>query len=315
MKVVGGLVDRMGNILARSVTQAHAEEQPSVVIDAIVETYESLLAESEINKSNLVGLGLGFPGNTNGPAGIVLESSNLPDWNNYPLRDLLSERISLPVALDNDANICAVGEYRFGAGQGVEHMCYVTFSTGYGIGIIINGQIYTGQIGTAGELGHVVIDIDGPLCTCGKRGCIMAYASGIGISRMAYERLDEAGADHLRQLVAKRQQDEAEKRIPAEWVVESAQQGDLVAQEILQTAGYYGGVGLSMIVQVLNPELIVVGGGLVKAGEWLLEPMMAALYEHTQVESRDFIQVKYWVLGDDLGVLGAAAQVFEAFEK
>ena len=309
-KIVGGVVDGEGNILARSVTQAHAEEQPAVVMDAIVEVYEALLAQSNVEWDKLVGLGLGFPGNTNGPAGIVLASSNLPDWDNYPLRDALSQRLGLPVVLDNDANVCAVGEYRFGAGQGVKHMCYVTFSTGYGIGIIINGQAYVGQIGTAGELGHVVIDIDGPLCSCGKRGCIMAYASGIGISRMAYERLGDAPL--LRELVS---DIEAEKRIPAERVVEAAQQGDQVAQEILEIAGYYGGVGLSMIVQILNPELIVVGGGLVNAGPLLLEPMMSALYEHTQPESWDSIRVDYWQLGDDIGILGAAAQVFETMSS
>jgi glucokinase len=250
-------------------------------------------------------VGLGFPGNTNGPAGVVLVSSNLPAWNHFPLRDTLAGRLGVPVILDNDTNLGAVGEHRYGAGRGARNMCYVTFSTGYGIGIIINNQLYVGHTGTAGELGHVVIDIGGPLCTCGKRGCIMAYACGIGISRMAYEQIN-AGADTL----LRRMAPPGGQRMSGEQVAEAAQQGDTIAREILRTAGYYGGVGLSMIVELLNPELIVVGGGLTRIGGLLWEPMLAAMREHTQPELWDSVKVVPWELSDDLGIIGAAAKVF-----
>jgi glucokinase len=304
-KIAAGLVNRAGEILYRYTTRAHSEQQPEVVIRAIEDVYRCLIEESRVEVAEIEAVGLGFPGNTNGPAGIVLVSSNLPAWNHFPLRDTLAGRLGVPVVLDNDTNLCAVGEHRYGAGRGTRNMGYVTFSTGYGIGIIVNNQLYVGHTGTAGELGHVVIDIGGPLCTCGKRGCIMAYACGIGISRMAYEQVN-AGADTL----LRRMAPPGGQRISGETVAEAARQGDAVAVEILRKAGYYGGVGLSMIVEILNPELIVVGGGLTRIGSLLWEPMLAAMREHTQPELWDSVRVVPWQLGDDLGIIGAAAKVF-----
>jgi glucokinase len=175
--------------------------------------------------------------------------------------------------------------------------------------MIINNQLYAGHTGTAGELGHVVIDIGGPPCTCGKDGCIMAYASGIGLSRMAYEQL-EAGADTVLRELAPADG----RRISGEQIAAAAEQGDAVAQEIIRTAGYYGGVGLSMIVQILNPEMIVIGGGLTHLGARLLDPMLAAMREHTQPEMWDSARIEPWQLGKDLGIIGAAAKVFAEAE-
>jgi glucokinase len=308
-KIAAGLVNQAGEILHRYTTRTHSEKEPRFVIEAIEQAYRAIIAETQLEPAQLEAVGLGFPGNTNGPAGIVLVCSNLPAWDHVPLRDIVSERIGVPVVLDNDTNMAAVGEHRYGAGRGSRNMVYLTFSTGYGFGMIINNRLYAGHTGTAGELGHVVIDIGGPPCTCGKKGCIMAYASGIGMSRMAYERL-AAGADtHLRELVPA-----DSRRISGEQIAAAAEQGDAVAQEIIRTAGYYGGVGLSMIVQILNPELIVLGGGLTRIGARLLEPALAAMREHTQPELWDSVRVEPWQLGDDLGIIGAAAQVFAEAE-
>lgn len=308
-KIAAGLVDRAGHIVHRYTTYAHSEKEPEFVIAAIEQAYRAVLAGSGIELDRLEAVGLGFPGNTNGQAGLVLICSNLPAWDHVPLRDIVSARIGVPVVLDNDTNMAAVGEHRYGAGRGSRNMVYLTFSTGYGFGVIINNQLYAGHTGTAGELGHVVIDIGGPPCTCGKDGCIMAYASGIGMSRMAYERL-EAGADTiLRKLVPA-----DGRRIGGEQIAEAAEQGDEVAREIIRTAGYYGGVGLSMIVQLLNPEMIVFGGGLTRIGARLLDPMLAAMREHTQPELWNSAQIEPWQLGDDLGIIGAAAKVFAGAE-
>ena len=197
----------------------------------------------------------------------------------FPLRGTVAQRLGVPVVLENDANLAALGEHRFGAGRGTQNMAYVTFSTGYGIGIVIHGQLYVGHSGTAGELGHVVIEFGGPPCTCGKPGCIMAYASGIGISRMVHEKLASGAETLLRGMVPPDGQ-----RVAAETVAVAAQQGDAVAREILRVAGYYAGVGLSMIIQILNPELIVVGGGLVRIGDLVWTPALAGMHEHTQPE-------------------------------
>lgn len=312
-KIAAGLVRRDGAILHRFVTHAHSEREPQQVIDAIEQACRVLMTEADVASSAIEAVGIGFPGNTNAAQGVVLVCSNLPAWNHIPLRDILSARLGLPVVLENDANLAAVGEHRYGAGRGTRNMCYVTLSTGYGMGIIVNNQLYTGHCGTAGELGHVVITPGGPPCTCGKRGCLMAYCSGIGLSRMAYEQID-AGADTLLRSMVPADR----RRIPGEAIAKAASLGDRVAQEILRVAGTYAGIGLSMVVQVINPELIVVGGGLTHIGAALYEPMMAALKEHTQPELWDSVVVKPWQLGADLGIIGAAAKVFadaEAYQE
>ena len=304
-KIATGLVNQAGEILQRYTTRAHSEKEPEFVIEAIEQAYRAIVAASGVEPAQLEAVGLGFPGNTNGPAGIVLVCSNLPAWDHVPLRDIVARRIGVPVVLDNDTNLAAVGEHRYGAGRGTRHMVYLTFSTGYGFGVIINNQLYVGHTGTAGELGHVVIDIGGPPCTCGKDGCIMAYASGIGMSRMAYEKI-EADAETVLRAMAPSDR----RRISGEQIARAAEQGDAVAQEIIRTASYYGGVGLSMIVQILNPEMIVIGGCLTRIGSRLMEPMLAAMREHTQPEMWDSVRIEPWQLGDDLGIIGAAAKVF-----
>jgi glucokinase len=150
-----------------------------------------------------------------------------------------------------------------------------------------------------------VVEIGGPPCTCGKNGCLMAYASGIGLSRMAYEKM-EAGADTLLREMAPPDG----RRFTGELMADAARLGDEIAVEILQTAGYYCGVGLSMIVELINPELIVVGGGLTRIGPALMDPARAAMREHTQPELWDSVRVVPWQLGDDLGIIGAAAKAF-----
>ena len=312
-KIAAGLVGRDGTMLHRFVTSAHSEREPQLVIDAIEQACRVLMTKANVTPSDIEAVGIGFPGNTNAAQGVVLVCSNLPAWNHVPLRDIVGARLGLPVLLENDANLAAVGEHRYGAGRGTRNMCYVTLSTGYGMGIIVNNQLYTGHSGTAGELGHVVITPGGPPCTCGKRGCLMAYCSGIGLSRMAYEQID-AGADTLLRKMAPADR----RRIPGEVIAEAASLGDRVAQELLQIAGTYAGIGLSMVVQVINPELIVVGGGLTHIGAALFDPMMAALREHTQPELWDSVVVKPWQLGADLGIIGAAAKVFadaEAYQE
>jgi glucokinase len=304
-KIVAGLVDRDGQVLTRYHTRAHSEQQPEFVIEAVVQAYDAILEQSQVPPANIEAVGLGFGGNTNGPAGLVLVSSNLPAWNYVPLRDIVSRRLNQPVTLDNDTNLAALAEHRYGAGRGAKNMGYVTFSTGYGMGLIINHQLYVGHLGTAGEIGHAVIEINGPLCTCGKRGCLMAYASGVGISRMAYEQID-AGVTTLLRETAPRDR----RRITGEMVAEAARQGDEVAIEILRKAGYYAGVGLSIVIQIINPELIIFGGGLTWIGSLLLEPAMAGMRENTQPELLDSVRVIPCQLGDDLVIIGAAAQVF-----
>lgn len=304
-KIAAGLVDDAGAVLRRHVTTAHAERPPAEVIAAIEASCAALVEQAPAGR--VVGVGVGFPGNIDQERGEVLVSSNLPAWDHYPLRETLGSRLRLPVALDNDANLAALGEYRYGAGRGVNHLCYVTLSTGLGLGVVVNGEVYSGAHGTAAELGHVCVDWRGAECTCGKRGCAMAYASGIGISRMAYEALDRGDAPLLAALVPPGRQ-----RIAAETVADAAAQGDATAQAMLQRAGRYAGMALAATVQILDPGLLVIGGGLTRLGAVLLEPALATMRELVQKQMIDSVRVELSRLGEEIGMLGAAARAFAA---
>ena len=309
-KIAAGLVDQDGAVVACRQTRAHSEREPAVVIAAIEDAFRALMACSPIGASDVVGVGVGFPGTINLPRGSILISSNLPAWDRVPLREILVERLGLPVVLDNDAHMCAVGEHRFGAGRGVRNMCYVCFSTGFGLGAIVEDRLVTGHTGSAGELSHVVIDPGGRPCTCGKRGCLMAYASGIAIARQVSERI-AAGEETM--LAGMLPCDG--RRVSGEQVAAAAAQGDRVAREVLQQAGYTFGLGLAMLVQLFNPELIVIGGGLTRVGPLLMDEVARGLHENVQPELRDTVRLAPWQLEDNIGIIGAAAEVFEMVES
>jgi glucokinase len=304
-KIAAGLVDRKGNIRARFVTQVHTEKEPPAVISCILDAYYELLHDGGVKEADLQGLCVGFGGTVNGHTGTVFISSNLPAWDHFPLRDHLQEHVGTPVTVENDTNLCALGEHRFGAGAGSRNMCYVTLSTGLGLGIIINNELSMGHTGTAGEIGHAVVHVNGGQCTCGKKGCLMAYTSAVGISRMAYEQIKLGKPTILRDSMPP-----GGARFRGEDVREAAQRGDEVAREILEKAGYYLGVAMSWIVQIINPELIVVGGGLMRMGPLILNAAQKGLRENTQPQLVDLVKIVPWTLGDDLGIVGASVKVF-----
>jgi len=318
-KIAAGVIDAPSHnalggasarVLARYVSKTHAGQPPDDVIAATVEAYQAVLAQAGLQPGQVAYVGVGFGGHVNGAAGLILTSSNLPAWDNHPLRDHLQARLGLPVVLENDSNCAAWGEYRFGAGQGSRHLCYVTFSTGYGLGVVIDGQLYVGATGTAGELAHTVVQPDGPLCACGKRGCLICYTAGLGISRLVRERLDCGAPTVLRDWCGP-----APSRVTGEMVVEAADRGDQVAQEVLAVAGRYFGIGLSTVVQMYNPDRIVIGGGLAQVKHWLVDPGLAALRENIHPVLHHSAQIVYSQLWEDAGLIGAAAWAWEQMQS
>jgi glucokinase len=307
--ISAGVINDKARILSRCTVQSHAGRPPGEVIQAIVQAITTALAGAglDLDAVSGSGIGVGFAGHVNGAQGLVLTSSNLPAWDRHPLRDVLQERLAAPVRLENDANCAAWAEYRFGAGQGSRAMCYVTFSTGFGAGIVIDGRLYTGATGTAGEIGHTVVDPNGPLCTCGKRGCVMAYACGMAIARMACERLASGEPTLLHDLCGS-----TPTHVSGEAVAEAARRGDPAAKEIMTVAGRYFGIGLSSIVQFLNPDYIVIGGGLMQAGDLVMEPALQALNENIHPVLVDSAKIVSSTLGEDAGLIGAGALVWEA---
>jgi pyruvate formate lyase activating enzyme len=309
-KIAAGVLDRDLNLLSVCVTREHAGQSPGQVLDAIERTYWAALRQAQVSPDQLAGVGLSFPGHTQGRQGLVLTSSNLPEWDRMPLRDVVAGRLGQFVLLDNDANMAALAEHRYGAGRGVQDMVYVTFSTGVGMGIIIDGTLYQGHTGTAGEIGHTVVVADGRRCSCGKRGCLMAYASGIALRDRAWERIQAGEETALRGLLW-----DDPQLISGEMISEIALKGDPVAQDLVISTGRYLGIGLSTVVQVLNPEVIVIGGGLTNMGSLLLDPCLESLRQNIHPVLWGAGRIVLGQFQQNVSVIGGAAAVFGQTES
>jgi glucokinase len=247
-------------------------------------------------------VGVSFGGLVDAAQGLVLLSHHVPGWERMPLREWLEERLGVPAAVDNDANVAALGEYRFGAGQGCDSLMYITVSTGVGGGWILNGQPWRGADGMAGEIGHVVVDPDGPLCLCGKRGCVERLASGPYIAQRARKWLQaQPGRGHLLRALAV---DNLEA-ITAELVAQAAAEGDGLAWEALEVAAWGLGVGIGNAANLVNPERFVLGGGVTKAGERFWEVVRRTARQTALPEVH--FDVVPAALDDDAPLWGAVA--------
>ncbi|MGI5838530.1 MAG: ROK family protein [bacterium] len=262
-KIALGLGDFAGTLRERREFPTPAEPNPAT--ERIAAQIMDMLAAAGTGPGALAGIGLGCAGPLDQEAGTVLNAPNLPRWANFPLRGAVAGWFDCPVWLENDANAAALGEHRFGSGQGFADMVYVTLSTGIGGGIIINNQLLRGQGGGAGEIGHMTILPDGPLCNCGNRGCLEALASGPAIARRARERLAAGGSSRLYEMAGG---DPA--AITSKTVAAAAAAGDRLAGEILAETIEYIGIGLGNVVTMLNPEAVIIGGGVAKIGRYLL---------------------------------------------
>jgi glucokinase len=230
----------------------------------------------------------------------VVFSPNLHAVEDIPLKDELEPRIGVPLTVENDANAAAWGEFRFGAGSEVDHLVFVTLGTGVGGGVISHGVLLRGAQGSGGELGHVTIQATGPRCACGNRGCLEALASGTAISRCARELASEKPNSALGRLAS-------ERKILGEDVTRLAREGDELALSVLEEAGRWLGIGLAGFVNIFNPEVVAVGGGVVAAGELILKAAREEVYLRARPPSRDLAEIKEATLGPESGVLGAAA--------
>jgi glucokinase len=261
-------------------------------------------------KAPLAAVGVSFGGPVDAAQGLVLLSHHVPGWEKAPLREWLEERLGVPTAVDNDANVAALGEHRFGAGQGCDSLMYITVSTGVGGGWILNGRPWRGSEGMAGEIGHMIVDPDGPVCLCGKRGCVERLASGPYIAQRAREWL-QAQPDRGRILRALAGGDpsipsgQALETITAKLVAQAAAQGDDLAWEALEVAAWALGVGIGNAANLVNPERFVLGGGVTKAGERFWQVVRRTARETASPEVH--FDVVPAALGDDAPLWGGIA--------
>jgi glucokinase len=296
------------------------------VIARMIQAVHQAMDEAAVSLDQITGIGIGAPGPLNGKTGIVFCPPNLPGWQNTPLRDIFYEHFQCPIYLENDANVAAMGEYMFGAGRGSKDVVYLTISTGIGGGIITNGQLLTGSIGTGAELGHMTIDLHGPRCNCGNIGCLESLASGTAIARRANEQiaLGKSGSEALVNFALRERIHEASADTPYDaqslsttpihvntlMVAQAAASGIPLASEIIKSAAEALGVGLVNIIHIFNPEIIILGGGVTQIGEPLLEPARRIVRERAMRVSRESVRIVSAALGSDAGLIGAGSLVY-----
>ena len=300
-KILAAVINAEGKMLSRDHSITPASEGQEAVVSSILESTGRALNKAGITTADLAAIGLGAPGLSNPETGILFTSPNLPGWHDVPLRDIIQKELGKETFLINDANAAAIGELHFGAGRDARNFIYITVSTGIGSGIIIDGNIYTGSTGTAGELGHMVIDGEGPPCNCGNRGCLETLASGTALAREARRRIKEGSKTSILEYAS----GDLEK-VNAEVIHQAAQAGDNLAEELIARTAYYLGIGLANLVNIFNPEVIVIGGGLSNIGDRLLEPAFEEAGRRAFKPPYRAVRFARAELGRNSGVLGAA---------
>ena len=304
-KIIVAAILADGKFIFRKYYLTLAEDGPRDVIKRLSTAIKQLITRSESEDIDIVGVGVGIAGIVDQKTGRLTTSPNLPGWRNVAVKDTVSGASGRETYVINDASAAALGELCFGAGRGFSNMLYVTVSTGIGGGIILNGQLYTGTDGCAGEWGHMTIVPEGPKCHCGNFGCLEALASGWAIARDAVTRINAGQDSIIKDIVEGRTDD-----ITAEIVGKAAMGGDRLACNIVDAAANYLGIGLANLVNIFNPELIVVGGGLSKMGNLLLNPARRVIREKAFLLPARTVRIVRAGLGSNAGIVGAAAYVF-----
>ena len=300
-KIVVLVADAAGKVLGEARMPTRASEGPDAVIARIDECVRAAASGAGIELAAIAGAGVSAPGPIDLSEGVITNPPNLPGWVDVPLARLLAGRLGIPALLENDANCGAVGEHQYGAGRGYRHMLYVTLSTGIGGGIIIDDELYYGASGAAGEVGHIGVSVDGPVCGAGHVGCLEAFSSGTAIANQAREMIAAGGLPRTARLA------EHDPPLSAETVYLAGQQGEPEATAIIERAGRYLGIGLASLINTFNPQAIVLGGGLVNMGQTLLAPALETARARAFEQSFGNVRIVEWELGERVAALGAIA--------
>ncbi len=292
------LVDDNGGILYSNSVPTRAEMGYEYTVNNIKQAIRDLMSETKV--TNIEGIGFDFPGQIDYKNGIVRLAPNIPGWVNIPIAKIIEDEFKIPTRIDNDVHCAALGELNFGAGKGCENFICMTVGTGIGSGIVINGKLVRGASNAAGELGHIKLQMhEGPLCGCGDYGCLEAFASGPSIVAMAEEYIMGGKSTKYREIANG-------SEITPFVVAEAAKQGDPVARRIFTRVGEYIGFGLASVVNLLNPEKIIIGGGVADAGDILLNPIRETIKKRAMVVAESAVEIVPAKLGNTAGVIGAS---------
>jgi glucokinase len=293
-KIALAVADLEGRLIERMRFPTRAEEGAHRLIETALSAIEGMV---ERTGARLAAVGVGCGGPLDRARGLILSPPNLPGWDEFPIVKLITERLGVPVLLDNDANAAALGEHRHGAGRGYTHLVYLTISTGIGGGVIVDGRLLHGVCDGAGEVGHMTILPDGPVCGCGGRGCLEALCSGTGLAQRARERLAAGALSSLSSL--------SSNEVTGGAVAEAARAGDAVAAAVWDEMIDYLAIGVGNLFNLLAPEAVVIGGGVSGAGEQLFGPLRERVRARARMLPPEKINILQAALGGDSALHGA----------
>lgn len=304
------LVDLKGRIVSREWLGIRPDALREEIVGAARRFCAAFKQELSAKRGRLMGIGFVSPGLIDRKRGVCVLSSNLPNWRNVPIRDMLEEEFRVPVWVDESARVLVSAEKWFGLGRRFDDFACVNLGPGVGLGIMSNGRVYRGANEGAGEIGHMVVEVDGPPCPCGNRGCLEAVASGLAIASQA-RRAVEGGAHTILGQMAQGDLEAMDAAV----VAQAARQGDALASQIYRRAGEHLGVAIAGVINLFDPGVIILEGGLTKAGELLLGPLVRSAREHALPSLSERLQIEVSPLGDDASALGASVlvlrQIFE----
>jgi glucokinase len=296
------LVDKSGKIIYSNSVPTYAKMGYEYTVNNIKQAIKDLMKETNTTAKDIDGIGFDFPGQVDYKTGVVKLAPNIPGWVNVPIAQMIEEEFHIPTRIDNDVRCAALGEMKFGAGQGCENFVCITVGTGIGSGLVVNGQLVRGASNAAGEIGHIKLQMkDGLICGCGDTGCLEAYASGPSIVAMAQDYIKGGKSTKFREMAA------AEGgEITPYMVAKAAEAGDPVAKRIFEIVGEYIGIGLTSVINLLNPEKVIIGGGVAEAGDLLLDPIRKTIKERAMVVAGSAVEIVPAQLGNSAGVIGAS---------
>jgi len=295
------LADLSARILQELEIEFNIQTGPDAGIAEADRRVRELLDRAGLALEDILAIGMGVPGPIVSEAGMVLAPPIMPGWDRFPIRDTLEKLWGVPVSLNNDAELGALGEWAAGAGRGEANLAYIKVGTGIGAGLLLDGHIYRGVTGSAGEIGHLTIDENGPICTCGNHGCLEAIAGGRAIALQAQEVVRKGKRTQMADV-------KPVESLSAREVAAAASRGDLPAQQILAKAGTHIGIAIAGLINLFNPSMIVVGGGVARTGDLLLEPMRQAVQTRSMPASARVVRITTAMLGKRSSGMGAVIQ-------
>ncbi len=296
------LADLSAQVLDEIVVGFDVKKGPEICLPQVDELLCQLIETANLSLGDIRAIGVGVPGPVVEQAGAVIAPPIMPGWDHFPIRDHLTTLWNCPVALNNDAELGALGEWAYGAGRGEPYLLYIKVGYGVGAGLLINGQVYRGATGSAGEIGHITINDQGPLCTCGNVGCLEALAGGRAIAERAKLAIQQGRPRTQLALV------KPVEAMSAIDVASAAQMGDIFAQEIIAEAGEYLGIAIASLINIVNPGMVIIGGGVARMGDLFLEPIRSSVRKRSLEAAVNTLRITAATLGRRSTSMGSVVQ-------